>query len=267
MSNNENCVIFGYEVQWKFLVHHEFIPMLSLWWHNCGIFTLIYLFLSLFQLNSVEYYIYIPSSLCFFIFNFFKFQQLVQYNMFVFLTINYTTGSIIFMATLYRFSKSPKDSESRGVISALSLILVLSCTLSSFMGVKRQIGNVRQVWTLNDEFLVNWIIKNTKKKAVFISPLISFNPVSSLAGRCSYFYCSVVLGHVGFDFADRETKYRKFMKNLEIDYDEADDDLKDVLDNVDYIVFIEKSNLNPKIWKEVYNSRSFVIYQNQIKRK
>lgn len=267
MNNHEGSVLFGYEVQWKYLVHHEFIPMLSLWWNNCGVFTIVYLFLSLFKLNSIEYYIYIPSAFCFFFFNFFKLQNLVQYNMFVFLTINYTTGSIIFMATLYRFSKAPKEAETRGVISALSLILVVSCTISALMGVKRQIGNVRQSWTMNDELLVNWIIKNTRKKSIFISPLISFNPVSSLAGRSSYIENNEVLAHIGFDFTEREMIYRKFMKNLDVEYEEADDDLKDVLDTVDYIVLLEKGNLNPNVWKEAYNSRSFAVYQNQKKKK
>ena len=266
-TNCEDCVFFGYEVQWKLLVHHEFIPILSLWWHNCGFFIFIFLFFSLFQLNSVEYYIYIPSVFCFFFFNFIKLQNLVQYNIFVFMSLNYTTGSIIFLSTLYRFAKSPKDAETRGVISAISLIITLSCTISALMGVKRQIPNIRQVWTVNDEYLVNWILKNTKKKAVFISPLISFNPVSALAGRSSYIENSDVLGNSGFDFNERESIYRKFMKNLDASYEEADDDLKDILDSVDYIVLIEKGNLNQEVWKEVYNSRTFVVYENQKKEK
>lgn len=267
LANNEDFVLFEYEVQWKLLVHHEFIPPLSLWWNNCGVFTIIYIFLSLFQLNSIEYYIYIPSVFCFFFFNFFKLQNLVQYNMFVFMSLNYTTGSVILLATLYRFSKSPKDAETRGVISAISLILILSCTISSIMGLKRQIGNIRPVWSLNDELLVKWIINNTPQNAVFISPLISFNPISALGGRCSYIENNDVLSHSGFNFNTREAKYRKFMKNMNVFYEEADDDLKDILDNVDYIVLIDKGNLNENVWKEVFNSRSFIIYQNQKKKK
>ena len=57
------------------------------------------------------------------------------------------------------------------------------------------------------------------------------------------------------------------MKNMNVFYEEADDDLKDILDNVDYIVLIDKGNLNENVWKEVFNSRSFIIYQNQKKKK
>lgn len=183
------------------------------------------------------------------------------------MSLNYTTGSVILLATLYRFSKSPKDAETRGVISAISLILILSCTISSIMGLKRQIGNIRPVWSLNDELLVKWIINNTPQNAVFISPLISFNPISALGGRCSYIENNDVLSHSGFNFNTREAKYRKFMKNMNVFYEEADDDLKDILDNVDYIVLIDKGNLNENVWKEVFNSRSFIIYQNQKKKK
>lgn len=264
ISSHNDFPFFSYEVQWKLLVHHEFIPPLSLWWNNCGVFIIVFLFLSLFQLESNEYYIFLPSSFCFFFFNFFKLQNYVQYNIFAFLSINYTIGTCIMLATLYRFSKAPKDPESRGVITALSLLVIISCTVSGVMGIKRQLGNDRNAWTQNDEIIVKWIMDNTPKNAVFLSPVISFNIVSGLAGRMVYFENNDVLTHTGFNFTHRENVFRKFSKNMDVNYQNADDDVKEIFEKVDYILIPDnENNLNSDEWKEIYHQRGLLLFENR----
>ncbi|OHT03924.1 hypothetical protein TRFO_28702 [Tritrichomonas foetus] len=246
--------LLNIEVQWKLLVHHEFIPPFSLWWNNCGVFIIIFLFLSWFQLNSIEYYLYLPSLGCFFIFNFWKLQTLVQYNIFLFLSLVYTIGSCVLLATLYRFVTAASEPESRGVIAAMSLIAVISCTISAAMGVHRQINNFKPLWSISDEHLANWIIEKTHKNSVFIAPMISLNPISALAGRTMYMDNVDVLSHCGFNYSDRFLETQNFWKNIES---------PNILQIVDYVIVLidDKNKVSEENWRKIYHTRDYQIYQ------
>ena len=246
---------FSLQVQWKQLVQHELIPPFSLWWNNCGVFIIIFLFLSWFQLKSVEYYIFIPSVACFIIFNFWKVQSQAQFNIFIFLSLNYSIGSCIVVATLYRFIKSSNEPEYQGIFTALSILAIISCTLSSILGIHRQINNHKPQWSIGDENLVKWVLEHTSKKDVFIAPIISLNPISALAGRWVYIDNYNLLDYCGFNYSRQQSEYQKLLKNQ---------DSQDISKNVFYIISYndEQNSISSTSWKEVYKTRDYTIYKN-----
>ena len=170
--------LFGIETPWGTLVRlGEFVPVFSVWWHNCGLFIVVVLFFSWFKLLAIEYNLY------------------------------------MFILTLYRFVLSPKEPEVKGVMAAICLIAVMACTASCVLGIHKQVNNVKAVWGTTEEQLVGWILKNTPTDSVFMAPLVALNPISLLAGRPMFLECSDVMRHIGYNSTTREQEYREFLSS------------------------------------------------------
>jgi hypothetical protein len=223
------------------------------WWNDCGLFVVVLVTLSWFHLTPLEFNLWVPVFATIFLFTVFKLQLEMLYNVFVFFAVVYPVGAIVFVATLYRMILGQKDSETKGVLTAIALLVTLSCSLSASMGVTRQIGNSRLAWGHAEEKLAEWIVANTPKGAVFMSPLAQINAISCLAGRQMYYESPDLMSHVGIDSTVKEQYYHTFTNtNVSAEFTRA----------VDYVVRANEEVTMPESqWKEVYFTRDFAIYQ------
>lgn len=185
--------------------------------------------------------------------NFWKMQLLPEYNILPIYTLFYPVGSVVFAATLYRFVMAPSEPEARGAFACVSVVITLSIVISSIMGIYRQTHNIKPMWGHSEEHLVDWLLRNTPKDAVFLAPLIAMNPVSLLAGRTCYLEKTEVLNHIGCNATVREYAYMRFLEtNI----------TSDLSTKVDYFVkMIDNTDPPEDIWREVYSYRDYAVYK------
>jgi hypothetical protein len=224
------------------------------WWNDCGLFLVVICTLGWFCLNPIEFNLWVPAFATIVVFTIFRMQLEIVYNVFGFFVVVYPIGAIVFVVTVYRGVLAQTEPETKGVLTAIAALVTLSFTLSAVMGVTRQINLNRMAWGIAEDRLAEWIVKNTPKNAVFMSPLMALNPVSAIAGRSLYYECPDVMSHIGIDPSEREVEFHTFT-NTNVS--------ADVHKWVDYLV---RGNDDPGLpenkWREVYFTRDFAIYEN-----
>lgn len=198
----------GMDVEWT---HHElmwsenikqgyFYPSIVQWYNNLGLFPFYALIIIWFLLDPIHIKFLLPSLPIFIIGNYFNFQTIPKFN-FLFFYPTWALISCIFVPISLKnlsnicFDSNKKDEneEIQGVFLAFSILFVLSCTLSSVMGLHCQWNKKSVIWSISEENVADYIIHNTKKSDVFLTSESIFDPCSLLAGRTSFKTSSINL--------------------------------------------------------------------------
>ena len=168
-----------------------FYPSIVHWYKNLGLFPFYSLIIIWFFLDPIHIKFLLSALPIFIIGNYVSFQTIPKYN-FLFIYPTWALVSCIFVPiSLHKLSnfnsgKKDENEEIQGVFLAFSILFVISCTLSSVMGLRRQWSRKSVIWTISEENVADYIIHNTKKNDVFLTSESIFDPCSLLAGRTSF---------------------------------------------------------------------------------
>lgn len=187
------------EVLWSDNIKQgSFFPSIVQWYSNLGLYPLFVLIFVWFFLDVLHIKFLLPTVPIFIIGNYISFQSVSKYN-FLFFYPTWGLVSCIFVPialqklTNLNFVKTEENKKNKsaneeiqGVFLGFSILFLLSCTLSSLMGINRQWKKKSPLWGDAEDNVADYIIHNTKKNDVFLTTEGSYDPVSLLAGRTSF---------------------------------------------------------------------------------
>jgi len=163
-----------------------FFAPFVIWFVNLGSFFLLSVFFVWFYLDKKQRRFYFPAIAVFVFGNFFAFHPYCRTSTNYFIPIWVMLSSVMIMISLKKMICSISDEEVKGVILGISILLYASMTVSSLLGIPSLASSVYEAWSESDDKVASYIIKNTLKSSVFLSPRDIFDPASVLAGRQSF---------------------------------------------------------------------------------
>lgn len=239
-----------------------YFPDISLWIQALGFFPIFTLILCWFVIDKKLRTIYIPSCIIFLIGNYYRFQGYDRHNIFLFYPLWMTIASIVFVNTLYKFSKLPKGEEAQGVVIGFSIILVFCQVASSLLGFYRLSSRHVLIWNEGMEAAAEWIANNTPKKAVFISTDRDFDIVVNLAGKVSYFQSERNAWLYGFLHHGQTREITDLLK--ESDSTTIAPKIKYVVNHKGICTERHLVNWGRGEWSKVFENSEIIIYQRHL---
>lgn len=165
----------------------RYFPFFEFWFDAYGLFLFFAIVFPLFLCNRYERRLILAVALNFLAAANFSFQETMNRRILVFFSASLPFAAVFCLAALYRFSSNMSfPEEARGILSALSLVIVVSSCASGIAGLYRQVRQSQVVWSGDEINLAEWIKSSTPRGAVFAGPLMEMSPVSTLAGRIDF---------------------------------------------------------------------------------
>ena len=229
-----------------------------IWFQCLGFFPLFALVICWFFLDKEQIKIYLPTIPVFLICCLIQMQYYVNFNIKYLYPTWGVLASIMVPIVLRNIASKIKDEEVQGSFIALSLILVFTTVVSSFMGLNRQWKNYSPKWNEQYEKVAEHLIKNTNRNAVFYSSGYLYNPVTILAGRTLFKSHERDLFELGFNW----NKVSDSMKTLQTRLESGEEI------SVDYY-FEDTSHPDNFIkakadfWDQVFIYENFQIYTHK----
>lgn len=186
---------------------------LHLWSDSLGTFVFIAMIPSFFLIGKRQKWISLPSLGVFFVSNFILYQPGAMDNNKVFFAGWYPIAcsqvSHFFVCLLSRGQKH------RNLLIFVSLFICFTFSFGSFICIGKALLYSFPLFSKNDLFLGEWIMKNTRKDAVFLSSTWHSNVAMSIGGRLlTMGYGGWVWTH-GLDLEGRSYLIQTLLSNME----------------------------------------------------
>jgi hypothetical protein len=165
----------------------HYFPFLEYWFDAYGLFPFFAIIFPLFLCNRYERRLVLPIALNFLAAGSFSFQEPLNRRILVFFSVSLPFGAVFCLAALCRLSsKTSFPEEALGILSAISVVIIVTSSASAIGGLYRQVRQSQVVWGGDEIKLAEWIRQSTPKAAVFTGLLMEMSPVSALAGRIDF---------------------------------------------------------------------------------
>ena len=184
-GNEGNIKLLKVQKYWNdFITRGYFFPFIEWWGLNIGTFFVSSLFVWI-GLEKRHKKLFISTLVVFIFGNFVVFHDYPLLGVNYFMPVWALVTSILIVFAFQRALKAINDDETKGIVAAIFIALYVSMTMSSIYGLKRNIFISSEMWTEADEIVAKYLVQNTKKDSVFLTPLYDCNPATTLAGRVS----------------------------------------------------------------------------------
>lgn len=240
--------MFQFERQWQREIDSGCpFPILSHLWHVGGLFPFL-AFAAFFLIGPVERDFIGASLISFFIFNYWKLQDQLEFNIFAFYPVFYAPGSVLVFYSMMLMYRKELNSEKKGVILGVWIVIILFSCLSGLASA-RLLLRWESTYSKNEKEMADWIIRNTPKDSVFYYNGGFANFMASLTGRQVYCVGKKVCEHEGLSCDGRED-----LENLSV-----------LAGQVQYVILNEKESESFKVrassaWKQLFPAGALRLF-------
>jgi hypothetical protein len=242
-------------------------PYPNFWFDRFGFFVFLALLLPWFVLSWREWKLFIPVVATFLISGSLQLHDKQGYAFATFYTGFLPMATVLYVVTLFRIARKMKfDEEWRGFLDAFLLALTLANCASGVVGFAAQFRSRTILFDEDDEQLIEWVLKNTAKRSVFLTPLEKFSAFPSLTGRIAFTSLPELTEAFGIDYLARKKERDGFclfpedihiFKDVEYFVKTAPQSGKDECKVV---------NLPEADWVVAFHNTKYTVYQQRKRR-
>jgi hypothetical protein len=140
-------------------------------------------------------------------------QQELRFNFFGLLATVVPLIATIALSAFHRFGRRWKSQEAQGIVNCAIVLSVVVMCLSSLAGIWARLGQKFDAWDADCEAIGKWIIKNTRKNAVFASTGGNrWNPAVMIAGRAQFIPLQPTLQSAEYNADNRAEALSEFLE-------------------------------------------------------
>lgn len=260
MENDFNNIRF--EKTWyDYINEGYFYPFIAQWGLNLGIFWVIANIFVWFIATKSELNLLIPSSIIWLIGNFINFTDHPVHNTPYFMATWVLLSSIFIIKLFDRMLSKIKNEETRGIVLAFCMILVISMTWSSVLGVIKSTRNDLELFNENMKQVSDYLIKNANPSEVILAPPSDQNPMLVYCGYQSLRMNDMFMYLTGYKWKVHQEEANYLYANP----------LSDVLANVKYSLehkrynwgHLNKSQDISQRWTVVMENDLYILYKRK----